>query len=108
MTYLSNDLFLVFFFVFGVTVRTCVLRITQSLKISPSHPELPPAELFSFAYKLLRVFFCFHVSQFYMRNITLTTVRVTIRLDLLRLAAAPFVRLPLCKKQLILTVIPLF
>lgn len=87
--------FFIFVCIFFWSNRTCVLRVTQSLNISPSHPELPPAELFSFAYKLLRVF-CFLVFfQFYMRKITLTTVRVTIRPDLPHLATAPSVRPPL-------------
>lgn len=79
------------------------MRVSQEshanfLKVSPSHPELPPAELvFSFAYELLRVFFL--VSQFYMRKITLTTVRVTIRPGLPHLAVAPFVRLHLRNKH---------
>lgn len=102
MCIISNDIFfffhfcIYFFFFFGITVRACLEHATV-LKISPSHPELPPAELFSykFAYKLLRVF-CFLVFfQFYIRIITLTTVRVTIRPDLPRLATAPFVRPPL-------------
>lgn len=92
---ISNDFFSFLFVFFFWSNRTCVLRVTQSLNISPSHPELPPAELFSFAYKLLRVF-CFLVFfQFYMRKITLTTVRVTIRPDLPHLATAPSVRPPL-------------
>lgn len=102
MCIISNDIFFFFhfciFFFFFWNNRTCVLRTRNRLKISPSHPELPPAELFSykFAYKLLRVF-CFLVFfQFYIRNITLTTVRVTIRPDLPHLAIAPFVRPPLC------------
>lgn len=41
-----------------------LLRVTQISKdFSPSHPELPSAELvyFSFAYELLRVFSCVSV-----------------------------------------------
>jgi len=44
------------------------------------------------------------VSQFYMRKITLTTARVTIRPDLPHPAAAPFVQLHLRNKNTVMSV----